>query len=154
LLFSTAFPDSRGDVKIVSATEEQAVIEVILRGTHTGVLHSPAGDSNKSITTTGEPSGDSRSGRHLFGHLRAADIDILAVGSSDWVVFAGKEGYPADEAYFLHFIIQTMAGALRGNPALDQARFDRWIKERHAQIERGELVYIAHQLDFLGQVNG
>jgi len=42
--FSTAFPDSRGDVKIVSATEEQAVIEVILRGTHTGVLHSPAGD--------------------------------------------------------------------------------------------------------------
>jgi steroid delta-isomerase-like uncharacterized protein len=44
LLFSTAFPDSRGDVKIVSATEEHAVIEVILRGTHTGVLHSPAGD--------------------------------------------------------------------------------------------------------------
>jgi steroid delta-isomerase-like uncharacterized protein len=44
LLFSTAFPDSRGDVNIVCATEEQAVIEVILRGTHTGVLHSLAGD--------------------------------------------------------------------------------------------------------------
>ncbi len=26
------------------ATEEQAVVEVILRGTHTGVLHTPAGD--------------------------------------------------------------------------------------------------------------
>ena len=42
--FSTAFPDSQGDVNIVFATEEQAVIEVILRGTHTGVLHSGAGD--------------------------------------------------------------------------------------------------------------
>lgn len=102
----------------------------------------------------GEPSGDSRSGRHLFGHLRAAGVDILAAGSSDWVVFAGKDGYPADEAYFLHFIIQTMAGALRDHPALDPARFTTWIKERHAQIERGELVYIAHQLDFLGQLTG
>lgn len=44
LLFSTAFPDSHGDIHIVCATEEQAVIEVILRGTHTGVLHTPAGD--------------------------------------------------------------------------------------------------------------
>ena len=42
--FSTAFPNSRGEVAIVFATEERAVIEVILRGTHTGVLHSPAGD--------------------------------------------------------------------------------------------------------------
>lgn len=101
--------------------------------------------------TNGEPSGDSRSGRHLFGHLRAAGIDLLAAGSSDWVVFAGKNGYPADEAYFLHFIVQTMAGALHDDPALDRDRFAAWINERHAQIERGELVYIAHQLDFLGQ---
>lgn len=44
LLFSTAFPDSRGDVNIVFATEEQAAVEVTLRGTHTGILHSAAGD--------------------------------------------------------------------------------------------------------------
>jgi len=100
----------------------------------------------------GEPSGDSRSGRHLFGHLRTAGIDLLAAGSSDWVVFASKTGYPADEAYFLHFIIETIAGALHGQPALDQARFLAWINARHGQIERGELVYIAHQLDFLGQI--
>ncbi len=37
----------------------------------------------------GRPSGDSRSGRHLFQHLRAAGADIQAAGSSDWVVFAG-----------------------------------------------------------------
>ena len=27
-----------------------------------------------------------------------------------------------------------------------------WVAERHAQIEQGTLVYIAHQLDVLGRV--
>jgi steroid delta-isomerase-like uncharacterized protein len=42
--FSTAFPDSSVEVTNVFATEEHAVAEAILRGTHTGVLQSPAGD--------------------------------------------------------------------------------------------------------------
>jgi steroid delta-isomerase-like uncharacterized protein len=42
--FSTAFPDSRIEVANVFATEEHAVVEALLRGTHTGVLQSPAGD--------------------------------------------------------------------------------------------------------------
>jgi SAM-dependent methyltransferase len=101
--------------------------------------------------TAGRPSGDSRSGRHLFGHLRAAGLEVLDAGSSDWVVFAGSAGYPADEAYFLHFIVETMRGALAGQPALPADRFADWITRRHAQIEQGELVYIAHQLDFLAR---
>lgn len=101
--------------------------------------------------TAGRPSGDSRAGRHLFGHLRAAGAVVLDAGGSDWVVVAGPDGYPADEATFLHFIIETMRGALAGHPALDAARFAAWIAERHAQIERGELVYIAHQLDVLAR---
>jgi hypothetical protein len=36
---------------------------------------------------------------------------------------------------------------------LDQLQFKEWIEKRQAQIERGELVYIAHQLDILGQPN-
>lgn len=99
----------------------------------------------------GRPSGDSRTGRHLFGHLRRSKIDILAAGSSDWVVFAGQDGYPADEAYFLHFIIHTIHHALRGHPQLETAQLDAWIARRHAQIKSGQLVYIAHQIDFLGQ---
>lgn len=109
--------------------------------------------------TAGRPSGDSRTGRRLFGQLRAAGLELLAAGSSDWVVFAmesGKDGgaarqYYADEAYFLHFIVDTVAGALDGHPELEAARFADWLAERHAQIERGELVYIAHQLDFLAR---
>ncbi len=102
--------------------------------------------------TNGLPSGDSRSGRHLFHHLQTAGIRVLDAGSSDWVVLPHDGVYPADEAYFLHFIVHTMHGALAGHPALDPARFDRWIATRHRQIEQGELFYIAHQLDYLGVV--
>ena len=100
----------------------------------------------------GVPSGDSHSGRHMFNHLREAGIDILAAGSSDWVVFGGKGGYPADEAYFLHFIVNTMHGALAQHPELDQPRFAEWINLRHQQIDSGDLVYIAHQVDFLASL--
>ncbi len=100
----------------------------------------------------GRPSGDSRTGRRLFHLLRQQGVQILAAGASDWVVFPGPQGYPGDERYFLHFIVDIIAGALRNHPELDQARFAGWVKERHAQIERGELVFIAHQLDFLGLV--
>ena len=101
----------------------------------------------------GRFSGDSQTGRHLFQHIPQAGGQILAAGSSDWVVYPGPGGYPADEAYFLHFIIHTMQSALQGHPELDPARFAAWITERHAQIERRELTYIAHQLDFLVSVN-
>ncbi|MCC6166986.1 MAG: class I SAM-dependent methyltransferase [Caldilineaceae bacterium] len=102
----------------------------------------------------GRPSGDSRAGRHLFGNLKQTGIQVLDAGSSDWVVFPRGRAYPADEAYFLHFIINTMHGALRHAPELDPQRFDAWIAARHAQIDAGELVYIAHQLDFLGRYTG
>ncbi len=100
----------------------------------------------------GRPSGDSRTGRHFFAEARNAGAEILDAGSSDWVVFAGPSGYPADEAYFLHYIIQTVGSALAGRPELDPERFTAWIRERHAQVAQGRLVYIAHQLDFLGRV--
>ncbi len=102
--------------------------------------------------TSGKPSGDSRAGRHLLGHLRVAGAELLDAGSSDWVVFAGRNGYLADEAYFLHFIVHTIHTALEGHPDLDAARFEDWVAQRHAQVEEGALVYIAHQLDYLGYV--
>ena len=101
--------------------------------------------------TAGMPSGDSRSGRHLFGHLRRQGLRLLDAGASDWVVFAGEQGYLQDEAYFLHFILHTLQQTLQSQPDLEPARFSAWIATRHAQVERGELVYIAHQLDLLAQ---
>jgi hypothetical protein len=100
----------------------------------------------------GKPSGDSRAGRRLFAHLRTAAVDVLAAGGSDWVVFAGTNGYPGDEAYFLHDIIHTIDLVLTGHRHLDAERFSAWVAQRHAQIEQGALVYIAHQLDILGRM--
>ncbi len=96
--------------------------------------------------------GDSRAGRHLFSHLQKTGATILAAGASDWVVHAINGKYPADEAYFLYFILHFFEESLSGHKELNRTKFTNWIKERRAQIERGELVYIAHQMDFLAKV--
>jgi 2-polyprenyl-3-methyl-5-hydroxy-6-metoxy-1,4-benzoquinol methylase len=95
--------------------------------------------------------GDSRSGRHLFKYLQDAGAEIIAAGSSDWLVYPQNGKYPADEAYFLHFILHFFEQSLTGHRELDAGAFATWLKERHEQVDRGELLYIAHQMDFLVQ---
>jgi SAM-dependent methyltransferase len=104
----------------------------------------------------GRRAGESRTGRHLFHHLRAAGAPPLAAGSSDWVVCAGPDGnYPGDEAYFLGSILTTIRGALRNRQdRVEPADLARWLAERGRQLAAGELVYIAHQLDFVGRSPG
>jgi hypothetical protein len=100
----------------------------------------------------GRPAGERRTGRHLFGHLQAAGAPALASGSSDWVVHAGPDRtYPDDEAAFLDVILQTIEDELtnRDCPGLAD-----WLTARRRQLDRGELVYIAHQLDFAGRWPG
>jgi hypothetical protein len=98
----------------------------------------------------GRPAGESRTGRRLFGHLRTAGAPPLAAGSSDWVVHAGADGaYPHDEAYFVECILQTVEDAVRGR--VDPAALADWTAARRRQLGGGELVYIAHQLDFVGR---
>jgi SAM-dependent methyltransferase len=99
----------------------------------------------------GMPSGDSLSGRHLFHMLLNSGATILAAGSSDWVVYPHSGTYPGDEAYFLHHILHFFEQTLCDHPELDAARFSAWLDTRHSQVDRGELVYIAHQIDILGR---
>ncbi|MDI6852475.1 MAG: class I SAM-dependent methyltransferase [Deltaproteobacteria bacterium] len=100
----------------------------------------------------GKVSDGSTTGRRLFAALKAAGAEVLAAGGSDWVVFPEAGGYPEDEAYFLHFIIHTIQEALADYPGWDRRALEAWIDRRHAQVEAGELVYLAHQLDFFGRV--
>jgi hypothetical protein len=93
--------------------------------------------------------GDSQSGRHLFKYLRNAGAEILAAGASDWVVHAVNGKYLEDEEYFLQFILHFFEESLTGHTELDTGAFADWLAKRHSQIECGELVYIAHQMDFL-----
>ncbi len=96
--------------------------------------------------------GDSRAGRHLFSHLQSAGAKILAAGASDWVVHSVSGKYPGDEAYFLNFILHFFEESLTGHKDLNAPAFADWLSKRRGQIERGELVYIAHQMDFLARV--
>ena len=104
----------------------------------------------------GRPAGDSRTGRRLFHHLRDAGAPALAAGSSDWVVNAGPDGnYPADEAYFLRSILDTIHNALRNRQhGVDPADLADWLAALGRRLDAGELVYIAHQLDFVGRSPG
>jgi SAM-dependent methyltransferase len=104
----------------------------------------------------GRPAGESRTGRLLFHHLRDASAPALAAGSSDWVVHPARDGsYPADEAYFLRGILGTIRDALRDRPdRVEPADLADWLAIRSRQLAAGDLVYIAHQLDFVGRSPG
>jgi SAM-dependent methyltransferase len=104
----------------------------------------------------GRPAGESRTGRHLFHQLRSAGAPAVAAGSSDWVVSAGPDGhYPGDEADFLRSILSTIGDCLRSHPNwVDPADLAGWLAARRRQLATGELVYLAHQLDFTGRSPG
>jgi SAM-dependent methyltransferase len=99
----------------------------------------------------GRPAGESRTGRHLFGHLPAAGASILAAGPSDWIVHPGPDGYVGDEQHFMHLIVDFVEEALKQYPEADPQRVAGWVALRRQQIEARQLVYLAHQLDFLGR---
>lgn len=98
----------------------------------------------------GRPAGESRAGRHLYHHLRAAGAPPLASGGSDWVVHAQANGsYQGDEAYFLESILNTVEEGLSGQ--VEAGQLEEWMQLRRAQIGSGQLLYIAHQIDYVGK---
>ncbi|WP_435072833.1 hypothetical protein [Halorubrum sp. HHNYT27] len=110
-----------------------------------------------------KPGGNSRAGGAALARLRAIKgASLLGVAGSDWVVGAvhGEAGYPADEAFFLRHILGTVEEAVGeiiatgGEGSLSAAELDAWLAERRRQLETGELVYLTHQLDLLGGVDG
>jgi SAM-dependent methyltransferase len=104
----------------------------------------------------GRPAGESRTGRRLFHYLQDAGAPAVAAGSSDWVVYPAPDGkYPTDEAYFLRSILNTIRDALRNRQdRMEPAELADWLAARYRQLAAGELVYIAHQLDFVGRSPG
>lgn len=99
----------------------------------------------------GQWTGGSQTGRHLFHQLTASGWDLLAAGASDWVIHPIQGGYQQDETYFLQHLLYFFEQTLNNHPGLDQSAFQDWLAVRRAQIASGELVFIAHQLDFLAR---
>ncbi|GMR24388.1 MAG: class I SAM-dependent methyltransferase [Acidobacteriota bacterium] len=88
--------------------------------------------------------GNGKTGRRLFHALSSEPVDVLEMGSSDWIVRPESGGYPNDEAFFLEFVIgmieRTVGKAAEG-----------WASVRRRQIEERQLLYIAHQIDCLAR---
>jgi hypothetical protein len=162
LLIAHAFldllPMPKGLEKLLSLTDNLAWLTVNFDGVTT---FAPTLDPELDtlieklyhLTMDNRPSGGgSQSGRHLFGHLKQAGAKIEAAGASDWVVYPVDGQYPADEAYFLQFILHFFEESLGNHPELDADAFANLLAQRRRQIEEGELIYIAHQMDFLCRI--
>jgi len=99
----------------------------------------------------GRPSGHSRTGRRLLTLLPEAGGQILEAGGSDWVVIPRGGGYLPEESALLDHLLTTIQQALADHPQLDRRDLERWVERRRAQLARGELSYLAHQLDLFGR---
>lgn len=95
--------------------------------------------------------GASHTGRRLLTFLQRAGLDILAAGSSDWVVHPRGGRYAMDEAFFLHAIIATVEQELARNSSGAPAALTAWAGLRRRQIEAGELSFLARHLDLLAR---
>jgi SAM-dependent methyltransferase len=94
------------------------------------------------------PGRDVRAGRHLIDSFRQRDGDLLAVGSSDWIVRPHGGTYPADERYFLDRLLGFVERAVSDGDR-DVEGSDAWLSTRREQVAAGELTYVAHQYDLL-----
>lgn len=95
--------------------------------------------------------GASHTGRRLLTFLHGLTMEILAAGSSDWVVHPHDSSYPMDEAFFLHAIIETVEQELAKKNGPPPSGLAAWARMRHRQVEAGQLSFLARHLDLLAR---
>lgn len=104
---------------------------------------------------SGRSSAGRYSGRKLLAALQKQGLRLLQAGSSDWIVYPTSSGtYLADEAYFLNCMLHFFESSLTGRAGLDPDKFRDWLSARRFQIDRGQLIFLAHQIDVLAEVLG
>lgn len=92
----------------------------------------------------------SQTGRQILVYLLNNGFQVDAVGSSDWIIYPDRHGnYEGREGYFLRHILDLVAKELALSSQIEERTAHQWYSHRLLQLERGELIYIAHQLDIL-----
>ncbi|RLM76545.1 hypothetical protein [Halorubrum sp. Atlit-26R] len=135
-----------------------------------GTRFRPAHPDDRAIETLyhrhmdEKPGGNSRAGGAALVRLREADgSTLLGAAGSDWIARPadGEAGYPGDEAFFLRHILDTVEAAVGEviaggdeTASVSAADLDAWLEIRRQQVDDGELVYLTHQLDLIGRVEG
>lgn len=94
--------------------------------------------------------GASHTGRKLLNYLQQPELDLLAAGSSDWVIYPRNYTYTSEQAFFLHAIVNMVEGELDKNPDTPSG-LRTWARLRHHQIDTGRLSLIARHLDLLAR---
>ena len=95
--------------------------------------------------------GASHTGRRLLALLPRLKMEILAAGSSDWVIHPHNSCYSIDEAFFLHAIIGTVEQELSPKNGPSPCGLEAWARLRHQQVETGALSFLARHLDLLAR---
>lgn len=98
----------------------------------------------------GIPEGEYCSGRKLAPIWQRCGGRILSLGSSNWVIYPRDGKYRREECYFLKNILNFVVQSLSGCSEIGTEELSRWIRERGRHLENGELIFAAHNLDFLG----
>lgn len=96
-------------------------------------------------------SGASLTGRRLLDFLHRPDLDLLAAGSSDWLIHPQNGHYTADETFFLNAMVAMVERELTGKPTDGTAGLSAWTALRRRQIQAGELTFLARHLDVLAR---
>jgi hypothetical protein len=99
-----------------------------------------------------QPVAHSQTGRRLLAALPSFGADILAAGSSDWVVHPTGGTYHPDERVFLGAILDMIEQALHDANDLSPKDLSRWLAIRRRQLAEGSLILIAHQIDVCGKL--
>lgn len=99
--------------------------------------------------------GSSRAGGEALARLQRLSGISVDAGGSDWIVKPATDGgsYPADEAYFLGCILETIEEAVTEIAPGEIDQLEEWVRRRRAQLDAGHLVYLTHQLDLFGRVD-
>lgn len=95
--------------------------------------------------------GASNTGRRLLSLLQGPDLELLAAGSSDWIIHPRNGTYSGDEAVFLHALIAGVEKELAGKSGPAPAALAAWARTRNQQIEAGTLSLFVRNLDFLAR---
>ena len=94
----------------------------------------------------------SQTGRNLLAYFLLKGIEVEAVGSSDWIVIPDcNRSYTADEKHFLDTILSCVEHELSKSNQINNKLARRWVTFRRNQLNNGQLIYLAHQLDLLAR---
>lgn len=94
--------------------------------------------------------GASHTGRRLLAYLHNQEAEILAAGSSDWLIHPSNHGTLPAQKVFLHTIVALVEKEL-AEKARNRPEFIKWIKVRRQQIEKATLCFLAKHLDILAR---